>query len=135
MLFTVPLRFNLTCVCERHVSLATSHMSIICVRAEVHASGALPTRESTGGEPRTCAREYSQTNSRILSIKLANTRKRTREYSQANLRVLTCKLATTRKRTREYLQKKWTIPRPIHNRTCTKGFHCHPRSSDNHLYT
>ena len=127
---TVPLRRNLTCVCERLVSYATSHASVICARAQVHASGALPTHESK------LASVLEANHARVL----ASTRKRTREYSQTNSRVLANGLGSTRKRTREVLatntrvpaKEMWTILRAIHNRTCTKGFHCHPRSSDNH---
>ena len=96
---TVPLRRNLTCECERLASLAISHASVICARAQVHASGALPTRESklasvlevnlarVLASTRKRTREYSQTNSRVLANELASTRKRTREYSQTNSRV------------------------------------------------
>ena len=46
------------------------------------------TRECTGGEPRACAHEYSQTNSRVLANELGSTPKRTRESSHTNSRVL-----------------------------------------------
>ena len=44
--------------------------------------------ECAGCEPRACAREYSQTNLRVLTNELASTRIRTREYSHTNSRVL-----------------------------------------------
>ena len=77
---SVALRRNLTCECERLASLATSHASIICARAKVHASGELPT----------CELKLASVLKANLVRVLASTRKR---------------LASTRKRTHEYLQK------------------------------
>ena len=109
---TVPLRRNLTCECERLASLAISQASVICARAQVHASGALPTRESklasvleanlarVLASTRKRTREYSQTNSGVLANELASTRKRKREDSQTNMRVLAKENATICNRTR-----------------------------------
>ena len=100
LIATVPLRRNLTSECERLAALAISHASIICPRAQVHASSALPTRESILASvleailPCVLAstlkqtRYYSQTNSRLLTNKLASICKRACEYSQANMGVL-----------------------------------------------
>ena len=115
---TVPLRCNLTRECERLTSLAITHATIICARAQVHASGALPTRKSKLTSVleanlayvlvsiRKRTRKYSQTNSSVPTNELVSTCKRTCEYSQTNSRVLTNELAGIRKWTREYLQKK-----------------------------
>ena len=85
---TVLLRRNFTCECERLASLAISHTSIICARAQVHVSGALPTREL----------KLASVLKANLTRVLASTRKRTREYSQMHSRVLANELASTSKR-------------------------------------
>ena len=62
-----------------------------CERA--HASASLPTRElKLASAKLENTREYSQTNTRVLTIALASTRNRTRQY----LRVLAIELPSTR---------------------------------------
>ena len=92
---TVPLRRNLTCVWERLASLATSHASIICACASTHEWCTIP---HASRNSQVCWRRSTHLCSRVLAKELASTRKRTREYSHTNSRVLTNKYASNCKR-------------------------------------
>ena len=84
---TVPFRRKLMNECERLASHAISHASIKHECVQVHVSDALPTCES-----------------KLVSVKLKNTRSCTCEYSQTNTRVLANELVSTRNQTCEYSQ-------------------------------
>ena len=120
------------CASDSRHSQHHTRVSFACVRKYKRVVHCLNASRNS----RVCWRGPTRLCSQVLANKLASTRKRTRkrtrEYSQTNSWVLAYEVTSTHKQTREYLQKKWTIPRAIRNRTCTKGFHCHPRSSDRH---
>ena len=89
---------NITRECQTRVPNASER---------AYACDALPTRElklASAKLENTC--EYSQTNTRVLSIVLVSTCNRTRQHLQSNSPVLAIELASTRNHSRE-LQFLW----------------------------